>query len=89
MAKAANSLRQMIQHEVLLAVLSVEILTNEAESQLVAKPDNPKLVAVRQDCQGAFSGRALLIFPERKSLELVRAVVGGQLPPRRHRRSRR
>ena len=58
MAKAANSLRQMIQHEVLLAVPSVEILTSAAATQLVAKPDNPKLVAVRQDFAGAFSGRA-------------------------------
>lgn len=80
MAKAANSLRQMVQNEVLLAVPSVEILTSEAASQLVGKPDNPKLVAIRQDFQGAFSGRALLIFPEKNSLELVRAVVGGQLP---------
>ena len=80
MAKAANSLRQMIQHEVLLAVPSVEIFTSGSAAQLVAKPDNPKLVAVRQDFAGAFSGRALLIFPERNSLELVRAVVGRQLP---------
>ena len=80
MAKAANSLRQMLKNEVLLAVPSVEILTSEAASQLVGKPDNPKLVAIRQDFQGAFSGRALLIFPEKNSLELVRAVVGGQLP---------
>jgi chemotaxis protein CheC len=80
MARAANSLRQMIQTEVTLAVPSVEILTNEAASQLVAKPDNPRLVAVRQEFQGAFSGRAMLIFPEKNSLELVRAVVGGQLP---------
>ena len=55
MAKAANSLRQMIQNEVLLAVPSVEILTSAAATQLVAKPDNPKLVAVRQD----FAGRVL------------------------------
>src|SRR6478752_9074417 len=80
MAKAANSLRQMIQNEVLLAVPSVDILTSGAATNLVAKPDNPKLVAVRQDFAGAFSGRALLIFPERNSLELVRAVVGRQLP---------
>ncbi len=80
MAKAANSLRQMIQHEVLLAVPSVDILTGAAAANLVAKPDNPKLVAVRQDFAGAFSGRALLIFPETNSLELVRAVVGRQLP---------
>jgi len=79
MAKAANSLRQMIQNEVILAVPSVDILTSEAATKLVAKPDNPKLVAVRQDFAGAFSGRALLIFPEKNSLELVRAVVGRQL----------
>jgi chemotaxis protein CheC len=79
MARAANSLRQMIEHEVLLAVPSVEILSKEAATRIVAKPDNPSLVAVRQDFSGAFSGRALLIFPEANSLELVRAVVGRQL----------
>ena len=35
---------------------------------------------MRQDFAGAFSGRALLIFPERNSLELVREVVGRELP---------
>lgn len=79
MAKAANSLRKMVQHEVLLAVPSVDILSNAAAANLVGKPDNPKLVAVRQDFAGPFSGRALLIFPETNSLELVRAGVGQQL----------
>jgi chemotaxis protein CheC len=79
MARAANSLRQMIEHEVLLSVPSVEILSQEAATRIVAKPDNPGLVAVRQDFSGAFSGRALLIFPEANSLELVRAVVGRHL----------
>jgi chemotaxis protein CheC len=80
MARAASSLRQMIKNEVLLAVPSVDILTSAVATSLVAKPDNPKLVAVRQDFAGAFSGRALLIFPERNSLELVREVVGRELP---------
>jgi chemotaxis protein CheC len=31
---------------------------------------------VRQDFSGAFSGRALLIFPQDSSLDLVRAVAG-------------
>jgi chemotaxis protein CheC len=79
MARAANSLRQMIEHEVLLSVPSVEILSQEGATRIVAKPNNPNLVAVRQDFSGAFSGRALLIFPEASSLELVRAVVGRQL----------
>jgi len=79
MARAATSLRQMIRHEVLLSVPSVEILTTEAAIQIVSKPGNPNLVAVRQDFSGVFSGRALLIFPEANSLELVRVVVGGNL----------
>jgi chemotaxis protein CheC len=79
MARAANSLRQMVEHQVLLSVPSVEIVSPEIASQIVRKPDNPNLIAVRQDFSGAFSGRALLIFPETNSLELVRAVVGREL----------
>ncbi len=78
-ARAGNSLRQMVKYEVRLSVPSVEVLTPETAIQVVANPDNPTLVAVRQDFSGAFSGRALLIFPEANSLELVRAVVGAQL----------
>jgi chemotaxis protein CheC len=80
MARAANSLRQMVEHEVLLSVPAVEILSREAATQIVKKPDNLHLVAVRQDFSGTFSGCALLIFPETRSLELVRAVVGRELP---------
>jgi chemotaxis protein CheC len=80
MARASKSIRQMVDHQVLLSVPTVEILTQDAAARLVAKPDNPKFVAVRQDFTGAFAGRALLIFPEANSLELVRLVVGRQLP---------
>ena len=80
MARAATSLRQMIQTEVLLSVPSVEIMSAQEAAQVVAKPGNPNLVAIRQDFSGGFSGRALLIFPEATSLELVRAVVGRELP---------
>jgi chemotaxis protein CheC len=80
MARAANSLRQMIKHQVELSVPSVEIVSKEAATQLISKPSNATLVAIRQDFTGAFSGRALLIFPESSSLELVRVVVGSQLP---------
>jgi chemotaxis protein CheC len=80
MARAASSLRKMVEHEVLLSVPAVELVTQAAAADLVAKPNRPNLVAVRQDFTGPFSGRALLIFPEAGSLELVRAVVGKELP---------
>jgi len=80
MARAATSLRQMVGQQVLLSVPTVEILSQEAAAQIVSNPGNPKFVGVRQDLSGAFAGRALLIFPEANSLELVRVVVGRQLP---------
>ena len=85
MARAANSLRQMVEHQVMLSVPSVDILAKEAATQLITKSNTATLVAIRQDFIGAFSGRALLIFPEASSLELVRVVVGRQLPAGRYR----
>ena len=57
----------------------VRDLGPEMAVETLTKPGNPNLVAVRQDFTGAFSGRALLIFPERGSLELMRAILGRQL----------
>ena len=79
MARAATSLRHMVAHEVLLSVPSVEILTRQDAIVRITRAGNAKLVAIRQDFSGALSGRALLIFPEAGSLELVRLVVGKQL----------
>jgi chemotaxis protein CheC len=78
--RAAASLRQIVGHEVLLAVPSVDIFSCDAASRVVAKPGNRALIAVCQNFQGPFSGRALLTFPEANSLELVRAILGQELP---------
>src|SRR5436305_12877341 len=77
---AASNLRQIVGHEVLLSVPSVDILTHEEASRVVAKPGNRGLIAVSQSFEGPFSGRALLIFPEANSLQLVRAILGHGLP---------
>jgi chemotaxis protein CheC len=79
MGRAANSIRVMVGHQVLLSVPAAEILSKKAAALAVATPDDRILVAVRQDFKGAFSGRALLIFPETSSLELMRAVIGRSL----------
>jgi chemotaxis protein CheC len=78
--RAAASLRQIVGHEVLLAVPSVDVLSREAAARVVAKPGDRALTAVCQNFHGPFSGRALLIFPEAHSLELVRAILGQELP---------
>jgi chemotaxis protein CheC len=75
-SRAAASLRQMVGDQVLLSVPAVNIITRQTASQLVERGNAPKLVAVQQSFEGPFSGRALLIFPEAQSLELVRSIVG-------------
>jgi chemotaxis protein CheC len=79
-SRAAASLRSMIGQEILLSVPSVSVVTRREAARIIGERDTDKLVAVHQAFDGDISGRALLIFPETNSLELVRAVTGGELP---------
>lgn len=79
-SRAAASLRKMVGQQVLLSVPAVEIVTHKAAAALIGQRESEDLVAVKQDFSGAFSGRALLIFPETRSMELVRAVAGDDVP---------
>ena len=77
-SRAAASLRQMVGEQVLLSVPAVSIVTRATAAQLVEGGKSTKLVAVQQSFEGPFSGKALLIFPQAQSLELVRSIVGEQ-----------
>jgi chemotaxis protein CheC len=76
---AALGLREMVQEEVLLTVPNVSIVTREQAIANLGPRGTRRLVAVHQNFDGDIRGRALLIFPEAQSMELVRAVVGGDL----------
>lgn len=78
-SRAAVNLRKMVGEQVLLSVPSVEVVTRSHAVTLIQERENDDLVAVRQDFEGVFSGRALLIFPEKNSLALVKAVTHGTL----------
>lgn len=80
-SRAATSLRNMVGEQVTLSVPSVEVVSRRAAATLIQERESGELVAVRQDFEGAFYGRALLIFPESNSLALVRAVTGDELSP--------
>ena len=75
-SRAAASLRQMVGEQVLLSVPAVSIVDRKGLPRLVERGNAQRLVAVQQSFEGPFSGRALLIFPEAQSLELVRSIVG-------------
>jgi chemotaxis protein CheC len=79
-SRAASSLRKMIGEEVLLSVPSIEIMAPQNATRLIRERETDELVAIQQQFEGAFSGRALLIFPEATSLDLVRAIIGSDVP---------
>lgn len=78
-SRAAKSLREMIGQQVLLSVPSISVVNRSQAVSLLMAREEAKLVAVHQVFEGDITGRVLLIFPETKSLELVRAVAGGEL----------
>jgi chemotaxis protein CheC len=78
-SRAAASLRKMVNKEVLLSVPSVEIVTRKSAASLIGQRESESLIAVQQQFEGPFSGRALLIFPQSNGLSLVRAIVGDEI----------
>jgi chemotaxis protein CheC len=79
-SRSAHSLREMVGEQVHLSVPNVQLISRDAAVAILAESADKRLVAVHQIFEGDIAGRALLIFPETKSLELVRAVTGGDLP---------
>jgi chemotaxis protein CheC len=77
--RAAASLREMVGEQVHLSVPQVTLVSRDRAIATLATAEN-QLVGVHQVFEGDITGRALLIFPDTKSLELVRAVTGGELP---------
>jgi chemotaxis protein CheC len=78
-SRAAASLGTMVGEQVLLSVPSVVLVSRSRAAELISASRLDLLIAVRQAFHGDVSGRALLIFPEKNSLELVRAVAGEEL----------
>jgi chemotaxis protein CheC len=79
-SKSAFSLREMIGEQVILSVPSVDLIPRAQAVKTLGKNEPNKLVAVHQVFEGDIHGRAMLIFPETRSLELVRAVTSSALP---------
>jgi len=79
-SRAAKSLREMVGAQVHLSVPNVKLVSRGEAIGILSEREISNLVAVHQIFEGDITGRALLIFPETKSLELVRAITGGDLP---------
>ena len=87
-SRAATNLAVMVREEVTLTVPKVALMGRTDAIRTLSERESRDLVAVHQTFDGAIVGRALLIFPEENSLELVRSLVGAELSQRRHHRAR-
>jgi chemotaxis protein CheC len=80
-SRAALGLREMVGEEVVLTVPAISTVRPEQAAEMVGGSRVGEVVAVEQHFAGDVSGRALLIFPEANSLELVRAVTRDMVAP--------
>lgn len=75
---AANVLSQMVSETVLLSVPEVDLVAPQDVVQTYAT--HHQLCTIEQTFTGSITTQALLMFPEENSLELVRMMVGNEMP---------
>jgi chemotaxis protein CheC len=78
-SRAATSLGDMVGEEVTLSVPNVLLLNREEAIRQLSEREESKLVAVHQVFEGDVTGRALLIFPEPKSLNGCLSTMANML----------
>ena len=78
---AAAAMSEIVNEEVTMSVPSITFLNRaDAAALLGSKRDGDRICGVSQHYDGAFATEAILMFPEDKSLEIVRLMVGDSVP---------
>ncbi|MDD5181073.1 MAG: chemotaxis protein CheC [Gallionellaceae bacterium] len=75
--QAANSLSQIVGEVITPSVPTIAILHSDDQADAISTiTRKPRICAVSQDFTGGFDARAFLIFPEGKTREIVRRMLG-------------
>lgn len=77
---AAAAMSEIVNEEVTMSVPSISFLNRAEAAQLLGKRGGERICGVSQHYDGAFATEAILMFPEDKSLEIVRLMVGEAIP---------
>jgi chemotaxis protein CheC len=78
--RAASALSDLTGEAVSMSVPLVHLLSPPKLVELLDPDRSQRLTSVSQVFSGSFSGRALLMFPGDASLEVVRMMLGTQVP---------
>jgi chemotaxis protein CheC len=74
--RAANSLNQIISQEIMLSVPRIDLLQGSQIETVNSLIRSPRICAVSQDFTGIIEARTLLVFPEGKTMGIVRGMLG-------------
>jgi chemotaxis protein CheC len=77
---AAASMSAIVNEKVKMSVPSISFLNRASAAKLLSNKDDERICGVSQHYEGAFNTEAMLMFPENKSLEIVRLMVGESVP---------
>lgn len=74
--RAASSLSQIVNDEVLLTAPEVLLVHRDQAAKLLLGAELQQFSTVSQTFSGPFEAQALLVFPESNALEIVRLMIG-------------
>jgi chemotaxis protein CheC len=77
---AAKAMSEIVNEPVTMSVPSISFLNRSNAAAMLGNKDSARVCGVSQHYQGAFSTEAILMFPEDKSLDIVRLMVGESVP---------
>jgi chemotaxis protein CheC len=80
MGYAASVLSDMVREEVKLSVPGIKFVSRHDAVKLIQAKTNREVSGVCQHFEGVMGGEVLLLFPEDKSLQLVRAILQQDIP---------
>jgi len=80
--QAASSMSAIVNEPVRMSVPSISFMNRAEAGRLLAgrEATQERICGVSQHYEGAFRTEAILMFPEDKSLEIVRLMVGEAVP---------
>lgn len=77
--QAAAAMSRIVNEEVTMSVPMIAFLSRAEVAKTLGSGEGRRICAITQNFEGAFNTEAFLMFPEEKSLEIVRLMVGQTL----------
>lgn len=77
---AAAAMSGIVNEEVTMSVPSIQFVNRLDAASMLVNNESRRICGISQHYQGAFTTEAILMFPEDKSLEIVRLMVGETVP---------